>query len=214
MHRPVLALAVLFLAAAPAPAEPGDTYLLCPLVLEQERDDVEEMRLQVELAESRLAEAEQILGLVERLREDDAIERIVYLAAKHDRDVADADVARQRLRLKREQASLEQYEVVCESARGEGSEADRRARRDRAQRTYEQAECRRIGTELTIAEIDLAYLQEVLESVRDLSANRAASKQAVISAEQDVDDARIRVEHGRRRVEACADSEAAAGGGS
>jgi hypothetical protein len=143
--------------------------------------------------------------------DEEAVERIVYLAAKHNRDVAELETKRQRLLLVRKEAEIDQYESVCLPAAADESAADRRARLDDARRRYLQADCHRIGKDLAIAEVNLAFDSEFLISVRDLRANRVATQQDVIRAERDVEQSGKRVEHHRRRVQACVDS--GAGGG-
>lgn len=187
--------------------------LICPLVLHQEQVNREEREIAVDLAVSRLAAAESIFDLVDRLWKEEAVQRIVYLAAKHDRDVAAINVKRQRLRLKRQEAESEQYAIACASVGSEEAVADRRERFNQALERYLQADCHRIGKELAIAEVDLAYSTEVLVSVRDLRENSVGTRQDVIRAERDVALAGKRVEHHRRRVQACIDSGVAGGGG-
>ncbi len=185
---------------------------ICPLILHQERVDGEERELAVELAESRLTAATASFTLVEELLENDAVERMVYLTVKHDHDVAEIELKRQRLLLKRKEAEIDQYASVCSPAGSDETEADRRAGFDDARRRYLQADCHRIGKELAIAEVDLAYRSEVLASVRDLRKHAVATRQDVIRAELDVDMARKRVEDQRRRVQECVDSGVAGGG--
>ncbi len=185
---------------------------ICPLILHQERVDGEERELAVDLAESRLTAAAAIFTLVEELLENDAVERMVYLTVKHDHDVAEIELKRQRLLLKRKEAEIDQYASVCSPAGSDETEADRRAGFDDARRRYLQADCHRIGKELAIAEVDLAYRSEVLASVRDLRKHAVATRQDVIRAELDVDMARKRVEGQRRRVQECVDSGVAGGG--
>ncbi len=185
---------------------------ICPLILHQERVDGEERELAVDLAESRLTAAAAIFTLVEELLENDAVERMVYLTVKHDHDVAEIELKRQRLLLKRKEAEIDQYASVCSPAGSDETEVDRRAAFDDARRRYLQADCHRIGKELAIAEVDLAYRNEVLASVRDLRKHAVATRQDVIRAELDVDMARKRVEGQRRRVQECVDSGVAGGG--
>ena len=66
-----------------------------------------------DLAVSRLAAAESIFTLVDQLWENDAVERMVYLTAKRDHDVAEIELTRPRLLLMRREAEIEQYEVTC-----------------------------------------------------------------------------------------------------
>ena len=186
---------------------------ICPLVLHQERVYLEERELAVDLAVSRLAAAESIFTLVDQLWEKDAVERMVYLAAKHDRDVAEIEMKRQRLLLKRQEAEVEQYASVCSAPGSEETAADRRARFDEARRQYLQVDCHRIGKDLAIAEIDLTYRSEVLASVRDLRKHNVATAQDVIRAVRDADMARKRVERQGRRVRDCVISGVASAGG-
>lgn len=186
---------ILIALSVPSVAVADETFrLLCPLVLQQEQVDREEIELEIELADSRLAAAESIFALVDQLWETHMVERLVYLAAKHGRDVAEIEVKRQRLLEKRQEAEIEQFEIVC-SGKTSGLEE--------ARRRYRQADCHRIGKDLAIAEVDLAYRSEVLESIRDLRESNVTTQQAVIRAERDVELARERVDHQRRRVEAC-----------
>ena len=186
---------------------------ICPLILHQERVDREELELAVDLAVSRLAAAESIFTLVDQLWEKDAVERMVYLTAEHDRDVAEIEVKRQRLLLKRQEAEVEQYSSVCPAPGSEETAADRRARLDEARRRYLQIDCHRIGKDLAIAEVDLTYRSEVLASVQNLRKHNVATEQDVIRAVRDAEMARKRVERQGRRVRDCVSSGAASGNG-
>ena len=101
---------------------------ICPLVLHQESVDRVERELAVDLAASRLAAADAIFALANQPRENDAVERIVHLTAKHDRDVAEIELKRQRLLLKRQEAEVEQYEVACSAPGSDKTAVDRRGR--------------------------------------------------------------------------------------
>jgi len=207
----VLVSVILFSTLMPAFAAIADIaeHPLCPLVQHQVRAGLEERELDVDLAASRLDAAEAIFALAAELWKDELIERIRYLAFKHEKDVSALNVQRRRLLLKREEAKLDIYARFCSTSGNDGA-----AGIDEAQRRYEQADCHRIGKDLAIAEVDLAYLEEVLASVKDLRENDVATRDAVIEAEKDVEQARQRVKHRAPRVQACIDSGAAAGNGS
>jgi len=175
---------------------------LCALVQHEERLDVEQLELEAARAESRLSAAGQIFTLVDALWKDELIERIAYLGYKHDRDVALIDVERQRLVLQRQEALLDIYDNFCASA-DEKSEAARAARMHAAQRKYMQADCRRIGKSLEIAETNLAFHTEWLASIADLREGGVATAQDVIHAEEDVDVARREVLYHGPRLQAC-----------
>lgn len=186
---------------------------ICPLVLHQEQADRDERELAVELALSRLTAAESIFTLVHQLWEEEAVQRITYLAAKHARDVAGIEVKRQQLLLKRQEAETRQYEIVCSPRGSDEPAADRQARLDEVLRQYRQADCHRIGKDLAIAEVDLTYYAEVLASMRELREGDVATRQDVIRAERDVEMARKRVDHRGSRLRQCVSSRAAAGNG-
>jgi len=199
-HRALVSfLSILAALAFPATASGEGRPIICPLVLQQERRAAEERELEIELADSRRAAAAAIFALVDKLRESDAVKRIVFLAVQHDRDVAEIELTRQRLLLKRQQAELAQYESVC-AADSDAARSDL----EQAHARYLQADCHRIGKELAIAEIDLAYLEEVKASVLDLRAHSVATQQDVIRAERDVEMASRRVTRHRGRVAECA----------
>ena len=179
---------------------------ICRLVLHQERVDRAERELAVDLAVSRLAAAESIFTLIDQLWENDAVERMVYLRAKYDRDVAEIKLKRQRLLLKRQEAEGEQYASVCSPPGSEATAA-------KAHRQYLQVDCHRIGKDLAIAEVDLTYRSELLASVLDLRKHGVATRQDVVRAERDVEMARKRVDHQGRRVRECVSSGVASGGG-
>ena len=186
-------------------------YRICSLVRHQEQVDREELELEVELAEAHGTAAESIFGLVDRLWESDAVERIVYLAARHERDVAVLDVKRSQLLLQRQEAEIEQLAGICSPLDSDETAEDRRVELEQAHRRYLQADCHRIGNDLAIAEVDLAYFSEFLASVNDLREHDVATAQDVIRAERDVEMARKRVERNGRRVQEGVDSGACAG---
>ena len=200
-------------ALAPATAATADTieHPLCVLILHQERVELEERELAVDLALSRSNAEESIFALVDALWKDDLIERIGYLTAKHNKDVAVIHVKRRELLLKRQDALIEQLASICPPSGDREIEVDRGARREDAHRRYLQADCHRIGKDLAIAEVDLAYLTEFLANVKDLRENDVATRQEVIRAEEQVELARKRVEHQVPRVQACSDTGATAG---
>ena len=113
--------------------------------------------------------------------------------------------------MKRQDALIEEYAIICSPPGDKQTEADRVARREEAHRRYLQADCHSIGKDLAIAEVDLAYHTEVLASINDLRENGVATRQDVIRAEEDVELALQRIRHHAPRVQACIDSGATAG---
>jgi hypothetical protein len=194
------------LAVVPAATAGEVDRSVCAFVLYQERDDLKESELAVDIAESHLVAAKSIFDVTDALWKQDLTERFRYLTDKHRKDVAVLDVTRQELLLERQEAFVEQLEILCSSPDKQDD-----AGREAAHRRYVQADCQRIEKDLAIAEIDLVYLSEFLANVRDLRENDVATHEQVALAEADVEKTRKRVEHHASRVQACIDSGAAAG---
>jgi hypothetical protein len=204
----VAASILLALAAVSAPtAAEADPF--CALVLHEERIELQETKLSVDVAEARVVAAETIFVMADALWKDELIERIRFRLFEHERDVAVIGVRLQELFLERQEALTEQLAILCSSP-GKGDEAERNVRREAAHQRYLHADCQTIGSDLAIAEVDLAYLEEVLVSIRDLRENDVATREDVIRAEEDVAVARRRVEHDAPRFKACDDSSVAA----
>ena len=203
MRRPLIVLllgcAVGYLCTTTLAHAHGERDLLCSIVRHQQQIHLEQAQLAARLAESRSAAADAIFALVDELRANDAVEPMVHLRAKFDRDSTVVEQKRQALLVKRQEAEVERYRLLCESPR-EGNAA---AHRREAVRLYRLADCHRIGKLLALAELELAYRQELLTSVRELRAGSVATQQDLIRAERDVELAQLRVTHHRPRVEAC-----------
>jgi hypothetical protein len=179
------------------------THPYCRLLFREELGDREDLELAVELAASERVATEEIFELLDGLWKHDAVPRLVYLAGKHDRDVAKLEHERQGLLLERQEALIDQLRLVCgEASPGDLSESDRLAY-DRAHARYLDADCGRLAKQSAMARVDLAYRQELLESVHDLRENDVATRQDVIRAERDLAKARQRLEQGGPRAERC-----------
>lgn len=186
---------------------------ICSLALHQEEVNRVEQELAVDLAASRLAAAESVFNMADQPREAEGVERMVYRKIKHERDVAEIEVKRQRLLLMRQEAEVELYVSICSPLGSDETTADRQTGRDEALRRYLQVDCHRIGKDLAIAEIDLTYLSEVLANVRELREHNEATNQDVIHAERDIEMAAKRVDHHGQRVRLCVSSGVGSGDG-
>jgi hypothetical protein len=198
-------LIVLGVTILAGPVSLGDDPIhpYCRLLLREEAGEREDLELAVELAASERVATEEIFGLLDGLWKNDAVQRLVYLAGKHDRDVAKLAYERQGLLLERQDALIDQLRLVCGETPSEDlSESDRLAY-DRAHARYLKADCGRLAKQTEMARVDLAYRQELLESMRDLRENDVATRQDVILAERDLAKARQRLEQGGPRVERC-----------
>lgn len=204
---PILAIVPLVASVAGAADVPVG-HPLCPLVLDRIETRTEERRLEVVLADSRLEAAREIFALVDALWETESIDRTTWLIARHDRDVAAVEIERQRLLVRLDEAELEQYRLFCAPATGANDASERDRAFAEARTRHREIECRRIAADLAIAEIDLAFHEELRTRVRDLRDNDVATRQDVIRAERDVAMARDRVAAHAVRVETCADRRA------
>jgi len=195
---------LLLAAAASALAAPQGGPLVCDLVLAEEGLDRDDLDRDVQLALSDQEAAAKIFDLVDALWKKDAIEEIIYLRAKHDRDAARIDHDRALHALERKEASLEQLAAICEAPAGGGPKAEAARRKaEKAFARYRLASCDVLGDEERRAAADLAFSEALLESVRDLRANNVGTEQDVIRAERDVEKDSKRRDQAHRRVEAC-----------
>jgi hypothetical protein len=199
-----LLIAVSISIAGAAPLLAQDLPLpLCRLVLETEQFDLEDDRLALELAQSNFAAFEEIYKLIEGLWRHEAIPRMTYLEAKHDRDAAELDLQRAHLIVERQEAIVEQYLRVCDAwASGKSWNEDDEAI-DRAHARFRELQCAILVKDAEIAAVNLEFDRELLAGVLDLRAGEVATRQDVIRAELDVTLEEQRLETGKRRAAAC-----------
>jgi hypothetical protein len=195
------------LSVSAAPAATGlqqPASLICQLVLEEERLERDDLDLNVRLTLSQMQAAERIHALLDDLWQKKAVERLLYLRGKHNREVTAIDHERARFMLERQDAALEQYRLVCEAFLGRETAGDKtRVAVDDALRKYRRANCDVLASDERRAGADLSYFEEVLLSVRDLRASDVGTEQDVILAERDVEMARTTQEQTRTRVARC-----------
>ncbi len=199
----ILAWSVLALSAAGAvqgTRQPAS--LICPLVLQEEQVERDDLDLHLQLALTQMQAAERIHTLLEDLWKKQAVQRLVYLRARHDRDVAVIEHDRARSMLGRQEAALAQYRLACETLSGSGGTGALLAASD-ALRGYRGAQCDVLAADERRAGADLSYFEEVLVSVRDLRASDVGTEQDVIIAERDVEMARKSQEQTRTRIARC-----------
>lgn len=178
--------------------------LVCDLVLAEDRLERDDLDLNVQLRLSEREAAGRIFDLVEALWDKEAIEEIVFLRAKHDRDATRIDHDRARHALERKEASIEMLAAICEPAgRGDAGGGAFRRRAEKAFDRYRLASCEVLAQDERRAAADLSFFEALLESVRDLRINNVAAEQDVIIAQRDVEMASRRLEQTHRRVEAC-----------
>lgn len=202
---PLLLWGVLFVSAADqAPPAQQPASLICPLILQQEQFYRDELELDHQLTLLDQRATERIYTLLDDLMKRDAVERLVYLRGKHDRDVSRIDHDRARIKLERQESVLEQYRIVCDAiSRARTDDDSVRSAVDAALADFGRANCDVLANDEKRAEVDVAYFEEVLVSTRDLRANSVATEQDVILAELNVETARKSLEQARTRRTAC-----------
>ncbi len=204
-HAVVMVLCVVTCTLSlPLPAGAQDGFAgLCPLFLQQEQTELEDLELAVQLDEIRLGVAEEIFALLDGLWQNDLVERLPYLGGKHRRDVAALSLDRTRRQRARQQAVIDQYRLVCSAPSSGTQSADDRQALERARERYLDADCAVRELDVAAFEVDLAYHQEVLESARDLRRSDIASRQQVLFAEQDMQTTLDELEQARQRTARC-----------
>lgn len=194
---PLTPLAIALLGTAPAAAQ-ETRPLLCDLVIHAERAELEDARLETELARSSVAAFGEVFRLIDGLWKIEAIDRMSFLRAKHDYDAAKLGLERADLLLKRQQALIEQYELVCDRSAAERSKA-----LARAHERYLRADCDQQVKAAEAAKVNLEFRRAYLASILDLRSGDVATRQQVILAELDVELEEHRLADALRRVEKC-----------
>ncbi len=172
--------------------------LLCRLLLEQARIEVGDHELAVQQAETERQAATEIFALVDGLWKKQLIERLIFLRARHNKDVTRLAVAREKNVLQRGLAERDQYSALCDGG-------DNRSGRsvDEAFRTYRETDCDLRGLNVEIAKVELVFRKEVRDSVLDLRQNDVATRQEVIAAERNVELVRQELENALARSRTC-----------
>ncbi len=175
---------------------------LCPFFLHDRQTELDDLELAIQLDETRLELAEEIFALLDGLWKNDAVERLIYLEGKHHRDVAKVNLERDRRRLERQQAVVEQYRLACSAFTEEGAPDKHRALEQAYQR-YLEADCEVRALDVAVIEVNLGHHQENLKSTLDLRENEVASRQQVILAKRDVELMLKQLEQARQRAARC-----------
>ena len=188
------AAAVLVIGNVPADAAERILEPACELAIYEERVELEDMQLEVELAESNLAAFETVFDLINRLWKAEAIERLAFLRAKYDFDAARLALERADLLRLRQQALVDHYRAIC-------SETNEKL--DDIRTRYRRADCDQQSKAVEVAEVNLEFNLEWLASIRDLRANNVARIQDVIFAELEVKLERQRLADAQVRAGVC-----------
>ncbi len=168
---------------------------LCPFLLQERQIELDNLELAVQLDQTRLGVAEEVFVLLDGLWNNDAVERLAYLAGKHHRDTARVSLERARRRVERQQAVVEQYRLVCSTPVEEQLSS--------AYRRYRETDCEVRALDIKVIEINLEHHRENLASILDLLENEVASRHQVILEERDVELMQKQLEQARQRAARC-----------
>ena len=175
---------------------------LCALLTHQARVELEDLGLAARMADTRLEVDEKMFQLLDDLRQNELVKRLVYKAGKHRRDAAVINLELARRRVERQGAIVEQHLLACEPAdQGRATAGGDSLGRPRDR--YRVADCAIRGLEVDLFEVDVAYEQEVLTSARNLRQSDIASVQEVLAAERAVELTRQQLELAHQRAERC-----------
>jgi len=203
MGRTALWVAVVVGIVPAAAAATDPSRSMCLFLVERERSDRDDLALEVDLARSRLSAAQQIFDLLDGLWGEQAVERLLWLAGRHERDVARLEQSLAQQRLARQEAVVDQYAAYCAAlVEGDAGKARGEALQERFT-DYRRAECDGLATRAEIASVDLDYQKEWRASILDLRENNVATRQDVIRAERDVEMADRRLAALRARAASC-----------
>ncbi|ANM31095.1 hypothetical protein ABI59_18220 [Acidobacteria bacterium Mor1] len=170
----------------------------CDVLIADERVQLADHALEVRLAEARLSAFEDIYALIDGLWQREAIERMVWLEAKYERDAARVALERAGLVLERQEFLVERLAATCRGAKGSAE----------ARRGYRALQCAQLERAIAEAGIDLEFQREWLASVQRLREGSAATATAqdVIRARLEVSLCEIRLEDARKRQASCKES--------
>jgi hypothetical protein len=204
LRRSALVAVLLGAPFGAGPSHAEDPQIpVCRLILLEEQTDLEDLELDLDLARSEAVAMEQIFKLVDSLFKKEAIERIVFLRAKHDYDVARLAVDEGRLRVAKQEALVEQYRWVCDAIASGRTSDQGEGDVDAAHERHREAECGLLNVRAETAAVDLEYSLEVLASVMDLRKHDVATRQDVILAEMNVEMAEKRLKETGQRAKRC-----------
>lgn len=188
--------------AVPAAAQEG-LEALCPLLLQERQAELDDLELAIRLDETQLKLAEELFSFQDGLWKEDMTERLVYLTAKHHRDLAQASLERSKKRLERQKAVLDQYQLVCGPTAQRMTAQERQQAIDKAQERYLVADCRVRALDVKVIEVNMEHHEENLKSANNLRRDAIASREQVMFAERDVEMMTKELEHAKKRATGC-----------
>ena len=190
--------------ASVLPASAQDLAVpVCNVVVYDEQSELEEARIELELARSSFRTYEKIFEMIRQLWEAGTVPSMDYIKAKYDRDAAKLSLEKADLVLERQSSMVEQYRLIC------GAKVSGNAIQDRAQAIrkayvrYRQTDCDSLAKGIEVAATNLEYNREYLKKILQLRQESNATQVQVILAEHDVEREEKSLEDAKRRTGIC-----------
>ena len=208
----LLTVVVIFTAGGGPAAAQELPESVCSLVIHDELSELGDARIAVSLARSNFDAYLKIYEMIEGLWKAEAIGRMLYVEARHDRDAAIAALEEADLLLLRQTLLVKQYQRICElPASGTDTKEQAKAVQD-LYLLYRRADCDSLSKAIDVAAINLEFHREFLVSVLDLRAGSVATKTDVILARLEVEREEKRHTDAKNREESCREKLAGLGG--
>jgi len=176
---------------------------VCDLMIYEERTELADAKLIVNLARSDFLAYERILEMIEGLWQADAIERMAYIEAKYDRDSARLALDEADLLLERQMVLIDQLQMICDQNGSDTSKRERTRAIREAYLRYRRADCESLAKAIEIAANNLEFNREFLKSILDLREGHVATKTQVILAELDVEREEKSLADAKQRAKIC-----------
>jgi len=201
INRAVLILSITaILSAGSVQAEDFMKYA-CRVVVYDETVELEDSRLDVDLARSRFDAYEKIFRMIEGLWEGGTIPRMDYIKAKYDQDAARLQLERYGLILERQAALVEQYRLICGDKDSDKDKVEKALRS--AYLKYRRADCGALAKGIEVASTNLEYNREYLDNILKLRREKFATNTQVVLAGLDVELEEKNLADATRRAAAC-----------
>ena len=199
ISKPVLFIIPLVFAITAVPVISQDLpTAVCEVLIHDENVELEDSRIDVDLARSNVEAYQKIFTMIEGLWEGRAIPRMDYIEAKYDLDAAKLELEQAGLTLERQAALVEQYRLICGSSESGRDEAIREA-----YLRYRRADCDSKAKSIEVAATNLEFNREYLKSILDLKKDNYATDVQVIMAELDVELEEKRLADAKHRTKIC-----------
>lgn len=175
---------------------------LCTVLRDQERVELEDLEVAVQVHREEALLAEDLFEMADRLWNADLLGTAELLGAEYDRDAAHVVLELAQREVDRQQAVLDQYQLVCSTP---STQEDPLAlsTMEQARERYLAADCAVRELEVALGEIDLEYQDEALTRSRELLEHDIVTRRQALFPERDLNVARYRLDLARQRAARC-----------